>query len=103
MSLSGAGEVVALVMAMPGIFIMLLFLALVSLYVLFTTKTIVSGAILSLSGGAYAATGLWTLLNSTSTVVHILSFVLLVFGLGQLAFGVDLFLSFRRKQKKMNL
>jgi hypothetical protein len=98
MNPAGAGDVIALVLAMPGVFVMLIFLALMSLYVLFTTKTVVSGVILSVSGAAYAAVGIWTLATFSSDVVHMLSFVLLIFGLGQAAFGIDLFLSFRKKK-----
>jgi len=99
-ALSAAGELIALAVAMPGVFMMLAFLTLAALAVLFTAKTIVSGAVLAASGMGYAGAGIYILTRIASPTVQMLAFALMVFGLGQIAFGTELLLRFLKKKKQ---
>jgi len=101
--LSPAGELLALAIAMPGIFMMLAVLTLAALAVLFTVKTIVSGAVLVASGMGYAGAGIYIVTRIASPTVQMLAFALMVFGLGQLAFGTELLLRFMQKKKRHGL
>ncbi|MFH1294418.1 MAG: hypothetical protein ABIH90_00565 [Candidatus Aenigmatarchaeota archaeon] len=95
-----AVELLNVFFAIPGVFMMLIFLGAASVYVLLSAKNVISGGVLTLSGAAYLATGLWILFSYASTSVHMLSFVLIVFAIGQLAFGIDLLLAFWKKNKQ---